>query len=162
MNGKIKAGLGTLIGNAGEYYVVAELLKRDVIAALTPRNTPSFDILATKGNHTIRIRVKTKSQEYRVWQWSAKRDGAIFRDLSRDGDFTILVDLAMETKELKFYIIPTYKIDSWLKDDFDKWLKTPGKKGQQRSPTNPKRNLNEDTYSKKLSTCLNKWDDLWK
>ena len=162
MNGRIKAGLGTLIGNAGEYYVVAELLKRDVIAALAPRNTPSFDILATKGNHTIRIRVKTKSQEYQVWQWSAKRDGTIFRDLSRDGDFTILVDLAMETKELKFYIIPTYKIDSWLKDDFDKWLQTPGKKGQQRSQTNPKRNLNEDTYSKKLSICLNKWDDLWK
>jgi len=31
--GKIKSGLGTLIGNAGEYYVVAELLKRGIIAA---------------------------------------------------------------------------------------------------------------------------------
>jgi hypothetical protein len=36
--GKIKAGEGTLIGNAGEYYVVAELLKRSVIAALALRN----------------------------------------------------------------------------------------------------------------------------
>jgi hypothetical protein len=38
----------SLIGNAGEYYVVAELLKRGVIAALAPRNAPAFDILATR------------------------------------------------------------------------------------------------------------------
>jgi hypothetical protein len=32
MPGQITQGLGTLIGNAGEYYVVAELLSRGVIA----------------------------------------------------------------------------------------------------------------------------------
>ena len=67
MSGRIKAGEGSLIGNAGEYYVVAELLKRSVVAALAPRNTPSFDILAIKGNRSARIRVKTKSAEYSVW-----------------------------------------------------------------------------------------------
>lgn len=75
MNGKIKAGLGALIGNAGEYYVMAELLKRDIIAALAPRNAPGFDILATKGVKTVRIRVKTKSENYDIWQYSAKKDG---------------------------------------------------------------------------------------
>ena len=64
MAGRIKSGEGTLIGNAGEYYVVAELLKRGVIAALAPRNDPAFDIIATKGSRTVRIRVKTKSAEY--------------------------------------------------------------------------------------------------
>ena len=49
MAGRIKSGEGTLIGNAGEFYVAAELLKRGVIAALAPRNAPTFDILATKG-----------------------------------------------------------------------------------------------------------------
>ncbi|MEW6717261.1 MAG: hypothetical protein AB1345_07150 [Chloroflexota bacterium] len=34
MSGKIKAGLGALIGNAGEHYVMAELLKRGIVAAL--------------------------------------------------------------------------------------------------------------------------------
>jgi acetylornithine/succinyldiaminopimelate/putrescine aminotransferase len=33
-NEKIKEGFGSLIGNAGEYYVVAEMLKRGMIAAL--------------------------------------------------------------------------------------------------------------------------------
>ena len=44
MPGKIKSGEGTLIGNAGEYYVVAKLLRQGKIAALAPRNTPAFDI----------------------------------------------------------------------------------------------------------------------
>ncbi len=101
MKGRIKAGEGSLIGNAGEYYVVAELLKRGIVAALAPRNAPSFDILATRGNRTVKIRVKTKSQEYSVWQWAVKKDGSIFRNLSKDGDFTVLVDLAMATKDLR-------------------------------------------------------------
>ena len=67
-SGRIKAGEGSLIGNRGESYVVAELLKRVVIAALAPRNTPAFDILATKNDQTGRIRVKTKSKGYPNWQ----------------------------------------------------------------------------------------------
>jgi hypothetical protein len=34
MKGRIKAGEGSLIGNAGEHYVMAELLKRGIVAAL--------------------------------------------------------------------------------------------------------------------------------
>ena len=162
MKGKIKAGKGTLIGNAGEYYVVAELLKRDIIAALAPRNTPSFDILATKENHAVRIRVKTKSQEYSVWQWSVKKNGSIFRDLSKDGDFTVLVDLAMETKDLKFYVVPTHQIDVWLKTDFEEWVRTPGKNNQRHNPENPKRNLSQKKYAHELSKYLNQWEKLWK
>lgn len=85
MPGRIKAGEGTLIGNAGEYYVVAELLKRGIIAALAPRNSPAFDILATNSERTVRIRVKTKSSEYSDWQWNAKKDDSIFRCWQRSG-----------------------------------------------------------------------------
>jgi len=78
MPGQVKSGRGTLVGNAGEYFVVAELLKRGKVASLAPRNTPAFDILATDGSRTVRIRVKTKSEEYTDWQWMAKKDGSIF------------------------------------------------------------------------------------
>jgi hypothetical protein len=44
LKGKIKSGEGTLISNAGEYYVVAELLRRGIIASLAPRNAPAFDV----------------------------------------------------------------------------------------------------------------------
>lgn len=66
MPGRIKKGEGTLIGNAGEYFVVAELLKRGVIAALAPRNTPGFDLLAARKDSTVKVRVKTKTGEYEV------------------------------------------------------------------------------------------------
>lgn len=159
MKGRIKAGEGTLIGNAGEYYVMAELLKGGAVAALAPQNAPSFDILATKQNRTVRIRVKTKSHDFHVWQWSAKKDGTIFRNLSKDGDFTVLVGLAMENKDLRFYVMPTHTIDKWLQEDFKKWVKTPGRNNRPHNPTNPKRNLSEE--QQELSSYLNRWDILW-
>lgn len=161
MKGRIKAGEGSLIGNAGEYYVVAELLKRGIVTALAPRNAPSFDILATKENRTVRIRVKTKSQQYSNWQWVAKKDGSIFRDLSKDGDFTVLVDLAIKTKDLKFYVVPTLQIDAWLKEDFEKWVRTPGRNNRPHDSTNKKRNLSQKKYAHELSKYLNEWEKLW-
>src|SRR3972149_5372159 len=74
MGGRIKRGEGTLIGDAGEFAVMSELLKQGVMAALAPRNAPWFDILATNGQKTVRIRVKTKSIEYDGWQWNVLKD----------------------------------------------------------------------------------------
>jgi glutamate/tyrosine decarboxylase-like PLP-dependent enzyme len=160
-SGRIKAGEGSLIGNAGEYYVVAELLKRGVVAALAPRNTPAFDVLATKGSQTVRIRVKTKSDEYSDWQWVVKKDGTIFRALSDHSDFTVLVNLAMDNRGLRFYVVPTTTIDQWLRGDFDEWLRTPGKHGRAHDPTNTKRHLTEEKHAKDLARYLDTWDSLW-
>ena len=130
-HGRIKAGEGTLIGNTGEYYAIAELLKRGIIAAQTPRNAVAFDILATNGNQTAKIRVKTKSAQYDHWQWNVKKDGSIFRMLDGKDDYVILVNLISGNERSDFYIVPTVIIDRWLRRDFDKWVKTPGAKGQQ-------------------------------
>ena len=161
MPGRIKAGEGTLIGNAGEYYVMAELLKRGIVAALAPRNAPAFDILATKEGKTARIRVKTKSEDYEVWQWAVKKDGSIFRQLAEKGDFTVLVNLTSRTQNLEFFIIPTYLLNQWLLAIFKKWLDTPGKRGRGRSKTNPKRNLNRRQFAEQIEKYLDTWDILW-
>ena len=157
--GKIKSGLGTLIGNSGEHYVMAELLKRDVVAALAPRNAPGFDIIATKDSRTVRIRVKTKSEEYDSWQWNAKKDGTVFKAPLGQDDFTVLVHLALETPAMRFFIAPTKDIEGWLRSDFEEWLRTPGAKGQQRSETNKRRLLVMSKYEGKLSTD---WETFWK
>ena len=162
MPGRIKAGEGALIGNAGEYYVVAELLKRGIIAALAPRNSPAFDILATNSERTVRIRVKTKSSEYSDWQWNAKKDDSIFRDLSNTDDFTVLVDLSKETKDLEFYIVPTHIINEWLVKDFNIWLSTPGKNNRPHSPENKKRHLKKSKFINELQLYLMNWNILWK
>lgn len=161
MAGRIKSGEGTLIGNAGEFYVAAELLKRGVIAALAPRNAPAFDILATRGLKTVRVRVKTKSAEYTDWQWVVKKDGAIFRDLASKNDFTVLVDLTRETKDLSFFVVPTSVLNRWLVADFEQWVSTPGKNGRPHDPSNKKRHLNQPRFAERLATYLHNWESLW-
>jgi len=161
MAGRIKSGEGTLIGNAGEFYVAAELLKRGVVAALAPRNAPAFDILATKGAKTVRVRVKTKSTEYTDWQWAIKKDGTIFRDLGRKGDFTVLVNLTRETKDLTFFVVPTEQLNQWLLDDFAAWVRTPGKNGRPHDPSNKKRHLNYPKFAERLGQYANQWERMW-
>jgi len=52
-----------LIGAAGEYYVCAELCRHGLLALLTPKNNPLFDVVATdeKGKKSVSIQVKTRS-----------------------------------------------------------------------------------------------------
>jgi len=154
--GKIKAGMGALIGNAGEYYVMAELLKRHVIAGLSPRNAPGFDILATYENKTALIRVKTKTEGYDVWQYSIKKDGIIFRSMKKEGDFTVLVNMAMDVCDIRYFILPTYKVDKWLREIFEEWISKPS-----RSINNPKRTLSYKNYEKELEPFENNWGILW-
>jgi len=160
-SGRIKAGEGTLIGNAGEYYVVAELLKRGIVASLAPRNAPGFDVLATRDHFTARIRVKTKSEQYDIWQWSAKPDGTIFRHLFDSADFTVLVNLTKRTTDLAFFILPTPLIYRWLTERFTSWLNTPGKNGRPHSPTNRKRHLGYKAHAEDLEKYRDNWDIIW-
>lgn len=163
MPGRIKAGEGTLIGNAGEFYVAAELLKRGIIAALAPRNAHSLDILAAKGTQTARIRVKTKSEDYHDWQWMIKKDGSIFRDISPKSDFTVLVNLTADTKDMAYFIVPTHVLNGWLCDDYDTWVSTPGRHGRPHDPENKnkKRNLSFPKHEAQLQPYRNAWDSLW-
>ncbi len=167
--GQIKAGYGSLIGNAGEYAVVSELLKRQVIAALVPRNTRAFDILATKGGKTVRIRVKTKSADVDIWQWAAKRDGTIFPDLAGDpNDFLVLVSLGAGTDRNLYYVLPTRVVDAWLQKGYRDWLQQPGKRGTPHRASNSKRHLSHSGRTKipadsedSLKRYADTWDILW-
>ena len=160
--GRIKAGLGTLIGNAGEYYVMAELLKREVIAGLAPRNAPGFDILATYEGKTALIRVKTKREIHEPWQWRInKNSGEIFKNLTDEGDFTVLVNLAMDVKNMHYFVFRTRTINQLLRDIFNQWVSTPGKNGRPRNPDNPHRGLSYKECEEILLPNEDRLDLLW-
>jgi hypothetical protein len=158
--GEIKAGRGTLIGNAGEYGVMAELLKRDWIAALAPRNARDFDIMATNGELDVHIRVKTKSAHYDGFHWAAKKDGTIIKGLGKR-DYTVLVDLHPGNERNDYYIVPTPELAKLLKDDFDLCVATPGKKGQPHDPHNRVIILSLGKHSERLESYKEAWDSLW-
>lgn len=157
--GQIKAGKGTLIGNAGEYFVVGELLRRGIVAALAPRNAPGFDVLAVDGDASANIRVKSKTDAAGMWRWNAKEDGSIFRTIT-DNDFTVLVDLKDSREPPEFFVLKTRDLDSALKRDFDQWKNTPGRGGRLRDASNPIRGLGDwgDHYPAMLKEARQNWE----
>ena len=68
-------------GNAGEFFVLAELTRRGWTAALTVRNNRAYDMLAKRGDEFAAIRVKTKTSISTVFQWNAKKSGEIFLEI---------------------------------------------------------------------------------
>ena len=159
VKGVVKSGKGTLIGNAGEYFVVAELLRRGMIAALAPRNAPAIDILADDGKKMIKIRVKSKSDPSLNWQWGVKKDGCVHRNIANE-DYCILVDLKTIGHYPDFYMFKTKEIDDLIKKRFEEWLKTPGKNNRPHDPNNKHRSIVAHKEVKILIPRKNKWEFL--
>jgi len=142
--GKIKEGKGTIIGNAGEYLVVGELLKRGIIAAPAPRNAPGFDVLATNGTRSLNVRVKTKTEKANSWVWNSNKNGNIFKNITDKSDFTVLVDLINEQTPPEYYIVQTHELDRRLKDIFKYWVAEPSKRSKSHNPNNKMRRIGMD------------------
>lgn len=48
---------------------------------------------------------------------------------------------------MKFYVLPTMRVNAWLVKIFREWVSTPGRKGRKRNPKNPKWTLSYKKYS---------------
>ena len=145
-----KAGLTSIVGSAGEYLVMGELLRRGTLAGLAPRNAPGFDVLASDGHRTVHVRVKTKLSG-KNWQWNAQSGkwfAPVFRNRARN-DYSILVDLR-QRDVASFFVVKTSKLEKWLQESHRRWLRRPGKRGQRHAADNKKRILDESTALKKI------------
>ena len=145
--GKIKQGQGTVIGNAGEYLVVGELLKRGIIATPAPRNSPGFDVLVTNGVKSLNIRVKTKTEAADSWVWICKKDEqkTVFKNLTDAPDFTVMVDLKDVNSHPEYYIVSTVELDTRLKEIYNYWINLPPKRGNK--PHNPDNRMRRIGFS---------------
>ena len=64
-----------LVGTTGEYLVCAELGKREILAVLTPKNNPLFDIIAISrdAKKSVAIQVKTMSSKNKQgWKFTGQ------------------------------------------------------------------------------------------
>jgi len=66
-----KSGIPT--GNAGEYFVMGELLRRGFDAQLADRNTKGYDILVGRSDETTMRRVQVKTARSSSW-WVNRSD----------------------------------------------------------------------------------------
>ena len=123
------------IGNCGEYFVAAELERRGFSVAVPMSNTPAFDLLAIQRSNLsnqVAIQVKTNSGSGDNWSMSEKNENIIGNNI-----FYVLVRLsALGSPD--FFVVPSKYVAEYVKTNHQKWLDTPGKKGQKHND-NPMR-----------------------
>jgi len=147
---------GALTGIAGEYFVAAELSRRGYVASVTLKNTKGIDIMASNMTSThekskaIGIQVKANSRRRREWVLNQKAE-----DYSAKNIFYVFVDL-IETDALpQYHIVPSKVVEQYAKEEHQKWLETPGKKGQQHNTSSMR------MFRDKEDKYLGRWDLLW-
>ena len=137
-------------GNTSQFYVAAELCRRGLVAVITMGNCPNTDVLCSNkaGTKFVHIQVKTfrpGDKDCSVGLKAEKEYGKNF--------FWILCGIPEpdnKDQTFKCFIIPSKKMSKNVRESFELWAKTPGKKGQVRNQENkfravalpPKKDLN--------------------
>ena len=131
----------TLVGAAGEYYVLSQLLRRGWIAALAPDGAPNMDILVTDENSDklCAIQVKTRRDigSDKGWHMKPKHETMIINDL-----FYVFVDVGKRPSDPTIsYVLPSQVVADCIQRCHQVWLDTPGKYGQAHKDSNVRRLL---------------------
>jgi len=114
----------TIIGAAGEHYVMCQLLRRDLIAALAPTGVPNADIVVTDkvGDRLFAIQVKVRTDDgvRDAWHMQGKHEEILSPTL-----FYSFVDFGGSlTAQPKL-----------LRLSHQKWLASPGVGGRRHNDT---------------------------
>lgn len=132
----------SILGAAGEHFVMGELLRRGLIAARAPEGVPNFDIVITdlEGERLAAIQVKTRRDFKggdKGWHMKAKHE-----QLAKDRMFYVFVDVGREEcSEISYYVLPAKKVASVCKLSHENWRETPNKKGEKHGETEMRRLL---------------------
>lgn len=159
------ASESTLLGAAGEHYVMCQLLRRGFIAALAPAGVPNCDIVVTDdiGDRLCAVQVKARRDlgSDGGWHMGQKHEKLVSPTL-----FYAFVDFGKQADDLvRCYVVPSGIVAETLKAGHQHWLQQPGAKGQQRNDSSFRRFLPcyaKDGYLARtkgwLDPYLNNWD----
>ena len=117
----------SLVGPAGEHYVLYQLYRRGFLASLAPPGTPEVDVLvlSTDGERvaaTIQVKTRTRGGEG-GWQLNVKHES-----IADDRLLYAFVD--MEPEHPVTFIVPNGVVARTVKASHAIWLATPGRHGQ--------------------------------
>ncbi len=125
----------SLVGPAGEHYVLYKLHRQGMMAALAPRNAPTVDVLVLHEDETISacVQVKTRtSGADKGWHMHEKHERI-------NGPHLFYAFVDMEPAEPAVFIIPSAVVANVVRRTHAKWLSTPGKNGQPHNPSKMRR-----------------------
>ena len=120
----------SLLGAAGEHFVMSQLLRRGFIAALAPVGVPSADIVVTDdiGERLCAIQVKTRRAigSDGGWHMKAKHEAIRWPTL-----FYVFVDFGTGANHPpKNYVVPSLVVADILERSHKIWLARPGRGGR--------------------------------
>ena len=129
-----------ITGAAGEHFVMAELLRRGLVAAKAPEGVPNFDIVITDigGERLAAIQVKTRrdfKSGDKGWHMKAKHENMYSKSM-----FYVFVDVGKDdTSQVSFFVIPSKEVALVCRRSHECWLETPSSNGTERGKTEMRR-----------------------
>jgi hypothetical protein len=125
------ASEATLLGAAGEHYVMCQLLRRGFIAALAPVGVPNCDIVVTNdiGDRLCAVQVKTRRDIGSDGGWHMGRK---HERLTSPTLFYCFVNFGKAPLDSpSCHIVPAAVVAETLQTGHQLWLKQPGKGGKE-------------------------------
>lgn len=141
----------SLVGSAGEYYVLYRLCMEGMLAALAPRNAPTVDILVLNADETIAASIQVKTRRIgadKGWHMSKKHE-----EIAHPSLFYAFVDL--EPASPAVFIVPSATVAKAVRKSHKAWLATPGRKGQAHNDTDMRRII--PCYPYAVDGCPDGW-----
>jgi hypothetical protein len=135
------ASATSLLGAAGEHFVMSQLLRRGFIAALAPVGVPNCDIVVTDeiGDRLCALQVKTRLEKGSDggWHMSQKHEAIASSTL-----FYAFVDFGASLSIPPLcYLVPSAEVAAAVRESHALWLSLPGARGQQRKDSKMRRFL---------------------
>jgi hypothetical protein len=121
----------TLLGAAGEHYVLSCLLRQGYTAGFAPPGTPAIDIMVyddlCQVHRNIQVKTRNPNRPDGAWMMGRKHETPLA------GLFFCLVAFPKaESGQHDVYVMPSDVIAAALSLDHRQWLSLPGRKGQVR------------------------------
>jgi hypothetical protein len=116
----------SLVGPAGEHWVLYCLYRRGLLAALAPPGVPEVDILVLDAHREVAASIQVKTRTIGLdqgWACQPKHESIEYPDL-----FYALVDL--EPERPVTYIVHSSVVAAVLRSNQREWLTRPGVRGQ--------------------------------
>ncbi len=137
------------IGNAGEYFVAAELERRGFTVGVPMSNVKDYDLLCiNRDGKQFALQVKTTSYGANKWILSSKNEKIVDKNV-----FYIFVHLH-QLDNPTYYIVPSQVVADTILKGHQEWLNSPGKNGKPHNDSNIRTiKFDDDTY-------LGKWEYL--
>src|SRR3989304_7691724 len=116
-------------GNASQFFVAGELCRRGYSAVVTLGNTPNTDILCSNiaGTRFVHIQVKTFVPGNRTCSVGMKSE----KDFGKNF-FWVLggIPKPNTSRNFEYYVIPASVMAKNVLEGHQRWLKSPGARGQ--------------------------------